>query len=44
MKGKVLPNSKACFTVLNPLNIFFDPYSADTQNINLATLKINVII
>ena len=28
----------------NRLNIFIDPYSANTQNINENTLKINVII
>ena len=31
-------------TLANLLHIFFDSYSAHTQNINVTTLKINIII
>ena len=31
-------------TFANLLHIFFDSYSANTQNINVTTLKINIII
>ena len=31
-------------TFANLLHIFFDSYSVNTQNINVTTLKINIII
>ena len=36
--------SNAGVTLANLLHIFFDSYSANTHNINVTTLKINVII
>ena len=35
---------KARVTLVNLLHIFFDSYSANTQSINVTTLKINVIM